>query len=285
MPELPDLVYIRNRLEEKVVGREITGVTVEEPVVLRVTVPQSFEVILKGKKILQVYRRGPFVGFRLSEGMEIIVHPMLTGKFKWINSNRKKRGRFCFIIDLADNSHLFYLDEKRMGKVYLVLEGDYSSIPRFREQGVDILSPEFTWERFQSLISGRRNQVRVFLMDQTALSAIGNAYADEILFHSQIHPKTLCSQLIEEQRKQLYRSIKEVIQWGIEEVEEAGEPMEVKVRGHMRVRNRKGEPCPRCSTPIRSAGVLGHDSFFCPECQPTTRKVFIDWRKAVKTVK
>lgn len=30
---------------------------------------------------------------------------------------------------------------------------------------------------------------------------------------------------------------------------------------------------------VRQPVVLGHDAFFCPQCQPATRKQFIDWRK------
>ena len=102
MPELPDLVYIRNRLEVKIVESEITGVEVKEPVVLRVSLTNSFEKALLGKRIQEVYRKGPFVGFRLSEKLEIIVHPMLTGKFQWVNSNRKKEGKFCFRLNLKN---------------------------------------------------------------------------------------------------------------------------------------------------------------------------------------
>ena len=29
------------------------------------------------------------------------------------------------------------------------------------------------------------------------------------------------------------------------------------------------KPCPVCGTPIRRAGVLGYDAFFCPRCQAT----------------
>jgi formamidopyrimidine-DNA glycosylase len=121
--------------------------------------------------------------------------------------------------------------------------------------------------------------VRVFLMDQTALSAIGNAYADEILFAARLHPKTGCHQLSAVQGERLYRAVREVLAWGAAEVEAAGEPLEAKVRGHLKVRNRKGEPCPACGTPIRRAGVLGYDAFFCPRCQatPQIRRPGVPW--------
>jgi formamidopyrimidine-DNA glycosylase len=142
---------------------------------------------------------------------------------------------------------------------------------------VSIVSPEFTLERFEALIKGRRHQARVFLMDQSALSAIGNAYADEILFAARIHPKTTCSSLSAEQRRALYESIRSVMSWGIAEVEKAAQPIEVKVRGHMKVRNRKDEPCPVCGGTIRRAGVLGYDAFYCPNCQKAAKPQRIPW--------
>ncbi len=105
-------------------------------------------------------------------------------------------------------------------------------------------------------------------MDQSALSAIGNAYADEVLFAAGIHPKTPCTRLDAERRGRLFDAIRGVIAWGIDEVGRAGRPLEDKVRDHVKVRNRLGEPCPVCGTTIRRVGVLGYDSFFCPRCQP-----------------
>ncbi len=49
------------------------------------------------------------------------------------------------------------------------------------------------------------------------------------------------------------------------------------------VRNRHGAPCPRCGGKIRKAGIHGHDAFFCPTCQPETRKSgIVDWRELDK---
>lgn len=276
MPELPDLVYIEKRLNQYLPGKAIKRVIVKEPVVFRILTPGGLAE-LTGRKFGGIHRHGPFLVFKFEGEIELVIHPMLAGRLQFIpQSQNPARARCCtFVLD--DGNALHYLDDKRMGKIYLVQAGDYPSIPRFLQQGSHILSTEFTFEKFENLMRKRRHQVRVFLMDQTALSAIGNAYADEILFEAQIHPKTLCSQLSSDQQRRLFESIKNIIKWGIDEVEKSGQPIEIKVRQHMRVRNRKDQPCPRCGTTIRRAGVLGHDAFFCPNCQPTRRKTFIDW--------
>lgn len=277
MPELPDLVYLRERLESALVGAQIDQILVKEPVIFRVLIPQAPGEFLRGVCFTAVERHGPFLRFHLDKDVEIVVHPMLAGKFKLTDSSSKAGRGLGFSVQLADGRALHYLDEKRMGKVYVIPAGETRAIPRFEQQGVDILSPAFTPDTFRQAIRGQRKQVRVFLMKQEILSAIGNAYADEILFDAGIHPKTFCQQLSEEQVTELYRSIAEVMRWGIQMVRQAGQPMEVKVRDHMRVRNRKNQPCPRCRTTIRTTGVLGHDAFFCPKCQPAQRSFAIDW--------
>ncbi len=221
-------------------------------------------------------RHGPFLVLELPP-YELIVHFMLAGRFRLEAEPARATRELCFALRFRSGRTLRYLDDKRMGKVYLVAKGEYNGIPGFATQGLDVLSPAFTLEAFRRLISGRRQQVRVFLMDQSTLSAVGNAYADEILFAARLHPKTPCHILGPEQVEGLYRAVREVLAWGIEQVERSGEPLEVKVRGHMKVRGRLGEPCPTCGTAIRRVGVLGHDAFFCPRCQPAARRSPIPW--------
>lgn len=277
MPELPDLVYIQKKLADILPQNRITKVNIKEPIVLRVLVSDKFGEALQGARFERVIRHGPFLNFGFHNELELIVHPMLAGRFKYADADAKPGRGVCFAFVLDNGATLHYLDTKKMGKVYLIREGETGTIPRYQQQGVDILSGEFTCGRFQDLIKGQRRQVRVFLMDQTRLSAIGNAYADEILFDAGLHPKTLCNQLSPQETRRLYESIRHVIKWGIEEVEKAQQPIDVKVRDHMKVRNRKDQPCQACGTTIRRAGVLGYDAFFCPKCQPPRRQQFINW--------
>jgi formamidopyrimidine-DNA glycosylase len=279
VPELPDLEYIVKRLAPRIIGREVVSVTVKEPIVIRMLMPEAggFSQAMRGRKMEGLTRRGPFLSFDLSGGAQLIVHCMLAGRLQIAGAREKALTHMCFGFELDNGEWLRYGDEKKMGKVYLTAAGVYDAIPGYQEQGVPVLSEELTFQRFEALIARRRHQVRVFLMDQTALSAIGNAYADEILFAAGIHPKTLCSSLSPALRRKLYDSIKGVMAWGIAEVEKAAQPIDVKVRDHVKVRNRKDQPCPVCGSKIRRVGVLGYDSFYCPACQPATRKQAIPW--------
>ena len=279
VPELPDLQFIVRKLAPRIEGRTIREVTVKEPIVIRMLLPGAggFTEALPGRRIETLERHGPFLTFTLGGGAQLVMHCMLAGRLQISSAGEKPGKNLCFSLALDSGELLRYGDEKRMGKVYLVAAGSYDAIPGFREQGVDILSGQFTMAHFEKLISGRRHQARVFLMDQSALSAIGNAYADEILFAAGIHPKTSCARLSADERRKLFNAIGSVMRWGIDEVEKADQPVEVKVRDHLRVRNRKDQPCPVCGTKIRRVGVLGYDSFYCPQCQPATRAQALPW--------
>ncbi len=279
MPELPDLEYIVKRVEPALTGRSIAGIHVRESIVIRNSLGRKLEDALPGLVFERVFRHGPFLHFSLG-AVDLVIHPMLAGRF-WLGKDAEKpRGAgLCFQLQL-DAGVFAYLDTKKMGKAYVNPAGSVDSIPRYTDQGLPLLSPEFTEENFRKIAQKRkRQQTRVFLMDQTNFSAIGNAYADEILFAARIHPKTLVSQLNYEELHSLFTAMGSVIQWGIEAVAAADEPIDVKVRDHVKVRNRRDEPCPNCGTKIRRVAVLGHDAFFCPQCQPTGRKQFIDWQK------
>lgn len=272
MPELPDLVYVARGLHDFISGRIIEQVEVREPIVVRNLTGEPFGACVTGRGILNVRRHGPFLVFELTGHRMIVAHPMLAGAF---SIEPKSAGLITFIFK---EGKLSYLDAKKMGKIYVVDPGQEAQIPRFTTQGVDITSSEFTEDVFLGLIRASRRQVRAFLMEQEQISAIGNAYADEILFEARIHPKTFCHQLGLEEQKVLYDSIRKVIDRGIKEVQGANAGLHVKYRDHMLVRNKKNEPCPRCGAKIRRESVLGYDTFFCPACQPAKRKLFIDWK-------
>jgi len=283
MPELPDLVYLEHRLLPLLRGRRISQAQVREPVVVRMLLTGDFSTMLAGRTIHELRCHGPFLIFALDEQLELVVHPMLAGRFKIMATDAAPGATACVSLELVTGTTLHYLDDKKMGKVYLTAVGAYQQIPRFLSQGFDLLSIQFTADYLQAQIRKSRKQVRVLIMDQTVVSAIGNAYADEILFCAGIHPKTFCYQLDEAAIAKLHRCIIDVMRWGIAEVENASPALEDKYREHLRVRNRKDQPCPRCGTKIRRAGVLGFDTFFCPSCQPLAREQFIDWRKLPKS--
>ena len=281
MPEIPDLEYIAHALKQRALGRPIEAVRVKEPIVLRQAIEGDLAELLVGAKLTAVERRAHFLRFTLDRPLELIVNAMLAGRFKLAPREAKTEAALCLALDFG-GEELRYLDDKKMGKVYLVRAGDHRQVPGFEARGLDTLGRAFTLERFTAVLEKRRDQVRPFIMDKRAIDALGNAYADEVLWEARLHPKTRCSQLTPEEIARLHAAIPKVLREAMAEVKRRQAPIEEKVRDFLKVRGRAGEPCPRCGTKIRTARVLDADACFCPECQPAARKLFIDWSKVPK---
>ena len=278
MPELPDLLYVLGKLREGLVGRRVSGERVKEPVVLRFAVRGNLSLLL-GRSLVEIFRKSHFLVFRF-EGLDLAVNPMLAGRFKLSPPGARDEGSLAFALAFEDGVELRYLDDKSMGKAYLIATDDWKAVTGMQTGGIDVLSPAFTPERFASLLKHRRDQVRVFLLDKRALDSIGNAYADEILFEAGIHPKTWCRALGHDEALRLHAAIVQVMTEAVAEVERRGEPIEVKVRDFLKVRLK--ETCPRCGSKLRTAGVKGMDAYFCPRCQPATRAGLVDWTRTGK---
>jgi len=283
MPELPDLVHVANVLSGALVGREVASARTGDPTVLRMMVPGDFAPAVVGRAVRSIERRGHFIRFALGDDRVLVVNAMLVGKYRLLGPDEAAREKdpvaLGFALAFDDGRELRYVDDKRMGKVYVTTPGDEARIPVYAALGVDVLSPDFDRARFAEIARRRRDQVRPFLMDKGALASIGNAYSDEILFEARLHPKTFVRTLSADDRERLFVAIGTVLRAAIDEIARRNEPPEVKVRDFLAVRGRAGKPCRRCGTTIREVRVGDGDACFCPTCQPATRSLFVDWSR------
>jgi len=304
MPELPDLAHIEAKLRPALVGQRIADARTGDPTVLRMMVDEPLAAALRGRHITSVDRRGHFMRFGIEGDRVIVINAMLVGKYRLLAPAQlegKKDPRALGLAltlaprrakagpppkptaggsepsEVATGIELHYIDDKRMGKVYVARAADENQIPVYGQLGIDVTSPAFTREAFGAILRKRRDQARMFLMDKRALASIGNAYADEILFEAGIHPKTFCNKLSPAEADALYAAIPSVLRHAIDEIARRDPPIDEKLRDFLSVRGRDGKPCPKCGTKIRAVRVGDGDACFCPKCQPAARKLFVDW--------
>jgi formamidopyrimidine-DNA glycosylase len=303
MPELPDLAHIEAKLRPALVGQQIADARTGDPTVLRIMIDEPLGAALRGRHITSVDRRGHFMRFGIEGDRVIVINAMLVGKYRLLSPaqlegkkdpralglalalapRRAKAGPPPQPIDSElDITELHYIDDKRMGKVYVARAADEDQIPVYGQLGIDVTSPAFTRDAFGAILRKRRDQTRMFLMDKRALASIGNAYADEILFAAGIHPKTFCNKLSPAEADALYAAIPSVLRHAVDEIARRDPPIDEKLRDFLSVRGRDGKPCPKCGTKIRAVRVGDGDACFCPKCQPTERKLFVDWSNLPK---
>jgi formamidopyrimidine-DNA glycosylase len=281
MPELPDLAHIEAKLRPALTGRVIADARTGDPTVLRLMIDEPLAQALRRRRITSVDRRGHFMRFGLEGDRVIVINAMLVGRYRLRTQAERQSVKDPRALGLAlvldDGGELQYVDDKRMGKVYVARVDQEPDIPVYGQLGIDVMSPAFTRAAFGERLRKRRDQVRMFLMDKRALASIGNAYADEILFAASIHPKTFCHKLSAAEADALYAAIPAVLSHAVGEIARRDPPIQDKVRDFLSVRGRDGTPCPRCGATIRAVRVGDGDACFCPRCQPTGRKLFVDW--------
>jgi len=268
MPELPDLEAIRGFLNERLPGVRIEQAQALIPVVFRVP-KADLQAILEGNSFGETLRQGKFLLFHLDSGHRLVVNPMLTGRFQYCLPQERRRAKTCMALTLANGWELRYVDERLMGKVYLVREDSLEQIPQFAEMGPDALSPELTAEVFAQRLRRHNGQIKGILVNHRFVAGIGNAYADEILFAAGIYPYRKRSTLSAEEVGRLYQSISSVFRWAIPIVAERTKdslPLE-EVRDFLRVHRRGGEPCPNCGSRITEITAGRRITSFCRHCQ------------------
>lgn len=272
MPELPDLEAVRHFLTPRLSGRLIERVTVLIPIVVR-TSGTEFTALLERRRFQTdepVTRLGKFLLFALEGDFCLVVNPMLTGRFHYVTPEMQRDKRTCFTLTLDDGHELRYVDERVMGKVYLVPTAAVGSLPQISELGPDVLDPTVTEAVFAERLQRYSGQIKHILTNQRFLAGIGNAYADEILWLAGIHPYRRKTTLTSEEIRRLYQAIHAVMDWAIPIVREKmqEDPTKGEWRDHLRVHRRGSQPCPRCGSPIVEITAGQRVTNFCRACQP-----------------
>lgn len=210
MPELPDLTVYAMNLNKRVLDRPIAGVTVVHGGRINAT-PAALAKALGGASISDVSRTGKELLFQLSNGKAFSVHLMLSGRFHLGGAGEagdipSRIVTFAF----EDQSALTLSDPGKLCR--LTLNPKKSAVP-------DVLSDEFDQAYFlKKARAFAWLNVKAFLIDQTVMRGIGNAYADEILYRANISPETYVGRIPGDALLELYRAIPAVLSDAVESI-------------------------------------------------------------------
>ena len=255
MPELPEVETVRRGLSALVTGKTITGVNIIYPRIIQGD-PQDFADKLTGKKFIKIDRRGKFLLFRFSQGLTMVSHLRMEGKYSVKDSLLPLNKHTHVVFDLNDKTQLRYNDVRKFGRMRLVKTGEETDLPSLKKLGPEPTPTTFDAGDFYYSLHKRKKSIKTALLDQTIVVGLGNIYVDEVLWMTKIHPETKCNVITKEQAAQLRDNI-------IVELERAIEAHGTTVftftdanshsgsfQDQLNVYGKKGEPCPLCQTPI-----------------------------------
>ncbi|MBF8281715.1 MAG: hypothetical protein HW378_630 [Anaerolineales bacterium] len=197
--------------------------------------------------------------------LSLVLNPKLTGRLQLAAPSDKRLPKTHVVFTLSDGGQLRYVDQKRMGQLYLTR--DLAQVPDYAGMGPEPF--DISLEEFRDRLKPYRGEIKGVLTRGDFIAGIGNAYADEILWAARLHPYRRRTQLTPEEIDRLHAAMRATLLDATEKVRaEMGGDIHRKPRDFMAVHMKTGQPCPRCGTPISLVGANQRITNFCRTCQP-----------------
>lgn len=275
MPELPEVETVCRGLNQVTSGLTITGAKILLPRTL--AYPESpfiFEQEIKSEKIVKWHRRGKYLLAELSHSW-LGVHLRMTGQLLWVKTDSQLQKHTRVRLFFNDNQELRFVDTRTFGKFWWLPNNldPETIITGLLKLGTEPFSEDFSDEYLKKKFAKSQRLIKTFLLDQSLVAGIGNIYADEALFKSQIRPDTIASQLNITQIHDLRLAIIDVLTKSIalggttfsDFLQITG--VNGNYGGEAWVYGRKDQPCRICGAIITKIKLGGRSSHFCPQCQ------------------
>lgn len=264
MPEIPEIASLASQMDIALRGKTIQSIEILQPKCLNCS-PEEFNINMSGAGIISSKYHGKWIQVETSKGW-LLINLGMGGEILLRDRNSLPE-KHRLIFDFSDQTCL---------SINFWWFGHVHFSPRLEDHaptvklGPNVLS--VSHDDFHHMIKNQRTGVKSFLLDQSRIAGIGNAYIHDILFLAKIHPLRRMDSLSVEELDQLYQGIQDGLRPSLEkggafyEVdlfgEKGGFTMEEILVGY-----RENQPCPACQTPIIKIKTGNTSSFICPKCQ------------------
>ena len=281
MPELPEVETVKRGLAGLLAGETIESVELRRKD-LRIPFPKHFASRLQGRKIERVERRAKYLLFYLEDGLVLLAHLGMSGRFRveggkpvgdraFYNNDSPSNDRHDHVVfRLSSRRRLIYNDARRFGLMELLAANDL--VARFNKIGIEPLSKAFDDTRLRNLLADKKAPIKIALIDQELIAGIGNIYACEALYEARISPLKPAGKITKSQSARLVTAIKTILKRAIEfggsslrDFHDAQGESGAFQR-EFSVYDRTGKPCPRCGTKIERFVQTGRSTFHCRRC-------------------
>ena len=281
MPELPEVETVRNVLKSQILNKQIKKVNVFYEKMIQSNVLE-FKELLINETLRDIYRYGKYLFF-IFDHVSVMSHLRMEGKYfiKPSSANHEKHEHVEFVF--TDDVSLRYHDTRKFGIMKLIKTTDIAKLKEVED--IKKLGKEawfcssknnnqvFTKEELFNKLNKSSLPIKSLILDQSIICGLGNIYADEVLFLSNIHPlKKGCNITLEECEKILINAnivMSQAIECGGTTIRSYTSSLGVTGRFqiNLKVHTKEGKPCLECGTKILKTKVGGRGTYFCPHCQ------------------
>ena len=273
MIEIPEANVLSMQLNETVTGKRIKNVTtLQSPHKFAwfYKDPENYKSMLIGKVVTKAEAVAGYVEITV-EDVVLLFGDGVNLKFHGIEEKRPQKhqllvefddftalsasvqmygGLWCFNVGEFDNS--YYLNARR---------------------SISPISDEFNREYFNEILSAsgaEKLSAKALLATEQRIPGLGNGTLQDILFNAKIHPKKKVYSFTEDDKENIYNSIKSTLK---EMTQQGGRDTEKDLFGNLGgyitklSKNTANKPCKVCSTPIIKEAYMGGSIYYCPKCQ------------------
>lgn len=259
MPELPEVEFAVRRLRRAARGREIAQLRAHHPSQRRTLTPRV-ERAAKGRRIVEVVRRGKHQLLQLDNGATLLVHFKMDGDWVLDRRDTKLPPHARATLDFADGRRAVLVDPRAL----CTITWHAPDAPPELDLGPEPEDPALTPALFRARLARKRGPIKPVLLDQSVIAGAGNIYAAEACWHARIWPRAAAASLSRDRAARLLEGLRSALADGHLN---AGRYHRGERLIPFRVYDREGEPCSRCGQAIRRITQAGRSTYFCARCQ------------------
>ncbi len=285
MPELPEVETVRRGLEPVLTGARLTRVRQNRPD-LRFPFPERFVERLEGATVERLDRRAKYLLFPLSTGETWVSHLGMTGRFTLDGeqlgefeeaapiAGKHEHMSLCAVRD-GVTTRVGFADARRFGFMGLIPTAEVEAHPWFAALGPEPLGNGFSGAHLAEVFSGRKQNIKVSLLDQRNVAGLGNIYVCEALYRARISPLVAAGKVSKPRLETLAAVVRDVLN---EAILAGGSTLKDFAnadggQGYFQHRfdvyGREGQPClaEGCAGVVKRTVQAGRSTFWCPGCQ------------------
>lgn len=262
MPELPEVESFKQYFDATTLGQKIKEIKIKDKKTI-IPAEESLVAALEGQTFETSYRIGKYLLSQSSAGPWLMFHFGMTGYFQH-GANSVPLPRFSRLVFYLENGYyLSYICPRKFGKIDL-----YESLEAFRQaKNLSDDALVISLEDFSKNIHKRKAAIKTVLLDQKVCAGIGNWIADEMLFHSKIHPEQKANTLTDELVEVLYLQMKDILDTALDKEADYNQYPDYYMIHRRGWTDLDTDTCATCKTPIDYFKVGGRATYICPNCQ------------------
>lgn len=272
MPEKPEVITVTKKIERKLKNKKIIDVSVRYEPMIDYPSVNEFINNIKGQTFRNFTTRGKWIVCELDSDY-LLFHLRMEGKF-FFRKKGEEIGKHEHVIFLLDDDEEFrFADVRKFGKVMLIPKDKLHTMKPYNELGLEPWDKNLTPDYLQEKLKNKKLPIKSLLLDQSIITGIGNIYADEILFLSNINPlkkqDELCLKDYENIIKNTISTLDKAILEGGTTIRSytSEEGVKGSFQNNLYVHQREKEKCRICGDEVVKIKVGGRGTYFCPTCQ------------------